>query len=124
MTENFDVRRSLKHAALLLALEGLALAGMSAAHAADKAPRHVTKPVSTITVKVVGAEDYQRKAKGADPTRTADGRPAQWILTTLDADSCVAWVSKAAKPNVATVQLDAFVACQVAIGRAGKGGAK
>lgn len=77
------------------------------AHAA-KAPRHVTRPISNITVKVMPAEKLA-------------GKP--WRITTSDADSCTAWVSEKA-PSVPTAQLNAFIACQGAILRVVKGGAR
>jgi hypothetical protein len=74
---------------------------------AIKAPR--LKPLSSITVRLVTAEHYDRKAAGADRTVTAGGEPAKWIITTADADSCVAWVKEEA------AEVEAFRACRKAI---------
>lgn len=112
-------RRAAHHAARSLPALLLVLAlGAQAVNAqspqASRAPkRHVTRPIYSITVKVVAPEDYARAAKGADRAVTRSGKPAQWIVTTLDMDSCVAWVPANAQPNAATAALDAFVACQV-----------
>lgn len=87
------------------------------AHAADKQanehggkqPRHVTHALSTITVKVVAQADFARKASKADHTATSDGKPAPWIITAADADSCTAWVSEHASEGA---ELAAFRACR------------
>lgn len=104
-------------AAVVVLLASLLFSGVvqAAEPASTKAPR--VKPVSTITVKVVSDADYQRKAKGADPTVMQNGKPAPWIITALDTDSCTAWVSTKA-PDVTVAELLAFRACRTAINKA------
>jgi hypothetical protein len=100
----------------------LLCSSLASAATAPKAPRRVTRPISSITVKVMPDVDYQRKAKGADKTVTANGKPAPWILTTLDADSCTAWVSTKA-PDVTAAEVAAFRAFRVAIDKTVDGAA-
>lgn len=79
----------------------LALSGI--AHATEpttgqpKAPR--AKPISTISVKV-------------QPAAKMDGK--LWRITTVDQDSCVAWVSTTA-PNLEQAEMQAFRECRKAI---------
>lgn len=74
--------------------------------AAPKAHRHVTKPLSAITVKVVAHESFLRVAK---PTQRSP-----WFITTSDSDSCTAWVDTTAG-NVPAAEIGAFRACRTAI---------
>lgn len=75
--------------------------------AAPKTHRHVTKPLSTITVKVVPHEAYIRGQKG--PLAHA-----AWRITTVDIDSCTVWVDTTA-PDVSGAEVGALRACRKAI---------
>lgn len=81
------------------------------AFAAPTAHRHVTKPLSAITVKVVAHQDFTRKL-ASRPGAEAPGTP--WIITSHDIDSCVAWVDTTAG-NVPAAEIGAFRACRTAI---------
>jgi len=69
-------------------------------------PRHVTKPISTITVKVVSQVDFLRGAP-------AGGR-GSWRITTADIDGCTAWVDDSA-PDVTAAEILALRACRMKI---------
>lgn len=87
---------------------GLALAILllaSGLNAAPK-PRHVTKPISAITVKVVAQADFLRGAPA--------GQRGPWRITTADADSCTAWVDDSA-PDVTAAEVLALRACRMRI---------
>lgn len=89
------------------------VANAQAPSAAPAPKRHATRPISSITVKIVYAEDYARKAKTADPTVTPDGKPATWLISSYDADSCVAWVSDGENAKgIAAAEVAAFKACR------------
>lgn len=98
--ESFSGKRRTGLAAIVLVC-GLFFSGVS--HAADpataqpKAPR--AKPISTISVKV-------------QPAAKMDGK--LWRITTVDQDSCVAWVSTMA-PNLEQAEMQAFRECRKAI---------
>lgn len=102
--------RRLFRAKGLASLLSLAALFLSPPLAAAEAPAPRLKPVSTVTVKVVSAEHYAKDATKAQAKTL-------WRITTADSDSCVAWVSTKA-PNVKVLELEAFMACQVAIDRA------
>ena len=90
-------------ARLGLTLAAIFLAGsLYAAPTPRKAPRH-TKPISTITVKVVPHADYLRIAKPSE----------SWHITTSDDDGCTAWVDT--RGDVDKNEPAAFTACRAAI---------
>lgn len=107
--------RAIREGRRWIALPVLALVLPIAAHAADKAPRHTVKPVSTITIKVMPDADYAAKEAKADHTITADGKPAHWIITAGDSDSCTAWVPMR---YAGTAEAQAFRACRNVIDNA------
>lgn len=106
-------RALLRRLGLALAA-GLLASGLYAApapagpQAAAKAPRHVTRPISSISVKVMPHAAFQGRFRASR---------AAWAITTADADSCTAWVDGAV-PGREAAELAAFKGCQE------KGGAK
>lgn len=90
-----------------LTLAAIFLAGsLYAAPAPRKAPRHTTKPISTITVKVVAQADFLRGAPA--------GQRGPWRITTADLDGCTAWVDDSA-PDVTAAEVLALRACRMKI---------
>lgn len=89
----------------LLYLATLSMGDLYFPARAHAAPRHVTKPVSSITVKVVRHEDYARNQKAP---------LTPWRIKSADLDSCSAWVDTTA-PNVSMAEPAAFLACRHAI---------
>lgn len=79
-----------------------------AAHAApQKAPRHTVKPLSSITIKVVEDQAFQRKA---GEMGLVAGQ--SYVITAHDLDGCTAWVTERASD---TAEYAAFKACRRAI---------
>lgn len=122
-----DARALLRRLGLALAA-GLLASGLWAApapagpQAPARAPRQVTRPVSSISVKVMPHASFQGRFRAAG---------AAWAITTADADSCTAWVDGGAA-GIEAAELAALKACRAAVDRAvdgahaaaEKGGAK
>lgn len=113
-------RALLRRLGLALAA-GLLASGLWAApapagpQAPARASRHVTRPLSSVTVKIMPHAAFQSRFRASR---------AAWAITTADADSCTAWVD-AATPGLEAAGQAAYGGCRAAIGQAqAKGGAK
>lgn len=78
--------------------------------APQKVPRHTVKPLSSITVKVVPDQDFQRKA-----AQVGLVAGQSYVITAHDLDGCTAWVTERASD---IAQYAAFKACRKAIDNA------
>lgn len=110
--EYYALRRPFVAALLVLFLALPALA------APKPTVPHRVHFLSAITVKVVADEDFAKRAAQdkpkVDPYPTREGRPARWILTSVDQDSCTAWVPMR---RAGTAEVEAFRACREALDR-------
>jgi hypothetical protein len=110
-----DLARTLLRRLGLTLAAGLLASGLYAApaqagpQAPARAPRHVTHPISSISVKVMPHAAFQGRFRAVSGLF--------WGITTADADSCVAWVDGGA-PGIEAAELAAFKGCRAAVDRA------